>query len=156
MTLWTQGELTAARRVYQQAGFVCVKRVAQRSFGAERTAETWERDALIAAAAVVLWSAVNAAQPSPLTIDVDARSVQPGELVVLTIDRAAGRATASAFTPSTARSQAFGLGPGKVGSAGRNRPRRQAWHEGRHRRSRRRARDARAHREAQDVPDAGG
>ncbi len=43
MTLWTQAELTAARRVYQQTGFVCVKRVAQRSFGAERTAETWER-----------------------------------------------------------------------------------------------------------------
>ncbi len=44
MTLWTQAELTAARRVYQQAGFVCVKRIAQRSFGAERTAETWERE----------------------------------------------------------------------------------------------------------------
>jgi DNA-binding MarR family transcriptional regulator/N-acetylglutamate synthase-like GNAT family acetyltransferase len=44
MTLWTQSELTAARRVYQQAGFVCVKRISQHSFGARRTAETWERD----------------------------------------------------------------------------------------------------------------
>jgi len=44
MTLWTQAELTAARRVYQQAGFVCVKRISQHSFGARRTAETWERD----------------------------------------------------------------------------------------------------------------
>jgi len=44
MTLWTQSELTAARRVYQQAGFTCVRKVAQRSFGAVRTAETWERD----------------------------------------------------------------------------------------------------------------
>ena len=44
MTLWTQAELTAARHVYQQAGFVCVKSVSQRSFGAERAAETWERN----------------------------------------------------------------------------------------------------------------
>jgi len=44
MTLWTQAELTAARRVYQQAGFRCVHCVTQRSFGAQRTAETWERD----------------------------------------------------------------------------------------------------------------
>jgi DNA-binding MarR family transcriptional regulator/N-acetylglutamate synthase-like GNAT family acetyltransferase len=44
MTLWTQAELTAARHLYQQAGFVCVKQVSQRSFGADRTAETWERD----------------------------------------------------------------------------------------------------------------
>jgi DNA-binding MarR family transcriptional regulator/GNAT superfamily N-acetyltransferase len=43
MTLWTQAELTAARHVYQQAGFACVKQVSQHSFGAERTAETWER-----------------------------------------------------------------------------------------------------------------
>lgn len=44
MTLWTQADLTAARHVYQQAGFVCVRRISRRSFGAERTAETWERE----------------------------------------------------------------------------------------------------------------
>jgi DNA-binding MarR family transcriptional regulator/GNAT superfamily N-acetyltransferase len=44
ITLWTQSELTAARHVYQRAGFACVRRVTQQSFGAQRTAETWERD----------------------------------------------------------------------------------------------------------------
>lgn len=44
MALWTQAELTAARRVYEAAGFVCVKRVSQPGFGAKSMAETWERD----------------------------------------------------------------------------------------------------------------
>ena len=44
MALWTQAELTAARRVYEAAGFVCVKRVSQPGFGAKGMAETWERD----------------------------------------------------------------------------------------------------------------
>ncbi len=61
---------------------------------------------------MVLWSAVNAAQPSPLTIDVDARSVQPGELVVLTIGAppAARTVRVNAFNRTL---QAFDLGQGK-------------------------------------------
>jgi len=44
MALWTQAELTAARRLYQAAGFVCVKRVPQTGFGSKGMAETWERE----------------------------------------------------------------------------------------------------------------
>jgi DNA-binding MarR family transcriptional regulator/GNAT superfamily N-acetyltransferase len=43
ITLWTQSELGAARRLYQQAGFRCVKKHAQPNFGREDlVAETWE------------------------------------------------------------------------------------------------------------------
>lgn len=41
MVLWTQSELDAARRVYQRAGFRCVRRQAHRSFGRDLVAETW-------------------------------------------------------------------------------------------------------------------
>lgn len=44
---------------------------------------------LIAGALLALWPAANTAQ-APLTIDLDARSVQPGEVVVLTIGAPAG------------------------------------------------------------------
>ncbi len=66
---------------------------------------------LILGAAVGLWCAVSAAQPA-LTIDVDARSVQPGELVLLTITTpsATGGVRVHAFNRTV---QAFGLGPGK-------------------------------------------
>jgi DNA-binding MarR family transcriptional regulator/GNAT superfamily N-acetyltransferase len=43
MTLWTQSELDAARRLYQQAGFRCVNRKPHHSFGRkDLVAETWE------------------------------------------------------------------------------------------------------------------
>jgi len=42
MTLWTQSHLAAARRLYEYAGFHCVKRVKHRSFGKHLTAETWD------------------------------------------------------------------------------------------------------------------
>jgi DNA-binding MarR family transcriptional regulator/GNAT superfamily N-acetyltransferase len=42
ITLWTQSELSAARRLYQQAGFRRVHEKAHRSFGKDLVAETWE------------------------------------------------------------------------------------------------------------------
>lgn len=42
IVLWTQSNLTAARRLYQQAGFELTGREPHRSFGHELTAETWE------------------------------------------------------------------------------------------------------------------
>jgi len=43
LTLWTQSELDAARRLYQQAGFRCVQRRAHDSFGRKGlVAETWD------------------------------------------------------------------------------------------------------------------
>jgi DNA-binding MarR family transcriptional regulator/N-acetylglutamate synthase-like GNAT family acetyltransferase len=43
LTLWTQSELDAARRLYQAAGFRCVARKPQPNFGrADLVAETWE------------------------------------------------------------------------------------------------------------------
>ena len=43
MTLWTQSDLDAARRLYQQAGFRCVHRKTHDSFGRKGlVAETWE------------------------------------------------------------------------------------------------------------------
>jgi DNA-binding MarR family transcriptional regulator/GNAT superfamily N-acetyltransferase len=43
ITLWTQSELVAARRIYQAAGFVCVDRNTHDSFGREAlVAETWD------------------------------------------------------------------------------------------------------------------
>jgi len=44
ITLWTQSILTAARKIYQDAGFVLVKSEPHRSFGQNLIGETWERD----------------------------------------------------------------------------------------------------------------
>ena len=44
ITLWTQGILIAARKIYQDAGFVLVKSEPHRSFGQNLIGETWERD----------------------------------------------------------------------------------------------------------------
>jgi DNA-binding MarR family transcriptional regulator/GNAT superfamily N-acetyltransferase len=42
LTLWTQSELDAARRLYTEAGFRRVRQEAHRSFGKDLVAETWE------------------------------------------------------------------------------------------------------------------
>jgi DNA-binding MarR family transcriptional regulator/GNAT superfamily N-acetyltransferase len=43
LTLWTQSDLHAARRLYQQAGFRCVEKTPHASFGrSDLVAETWE------------------------------------------------------------------------------------------------------------------
>jgi GNAT superfamily N-acetyltransferase len=42
ITLWTQSILTAARKIYQDAGFVLVATEPHRSFGQSLTGETWE------------------------------------------------------------------------------------------------------------------
>jgi DNA-binding MarR family transcriptional regulator/GNAT superfamily N-acetyltransferase len=42
LTLWTQSELTAARRLYKQAGFRRVHEEPGHSFGKDTVAETWE------------------------------------------------------------------------------------------------------------------
>jgi len=42
LTLWTQSELDAARRLYQQAGFRRVHEEPHHSFGKDLVAETWE------------------------------------------------------------------------------------------------------------------
>lgn len=42
ITLWTQSILTAARKIYQDAGFVLVKSEPHRSFGQDLVGETWE------------------------------------------------------------------------------------------------------------------
>jgi DNA-binding MarR family transcriptional regulator/GNAT superfamily N-acetyltransferase len=44
ITLWTQSILVAARRIYQDAGFVLVGTEPHRSFGQSLIGETWERD----------------------------------------------------------------------------------------------------------------
>ncbi|WP_454617302.1 bifunctional helix-turn-helix transcriptional regulator/GNAT family N-acetyltransferase [Bradyrhizobium cenepequi] len=43
ITLWTQSILVAARKIYQDAGFVLVKSEPHRSFGQNLVGETWER-----------------------------------------------------------------------------------------------------------------
>jgi DNA-binding MarR family transcriptional regulator/GNAT superfamily N-acetyltransferase len=42
--LWTQDELHAARRIYEDAGFRIVEREPHRSFGHDLVAEIWERE----------------------------------------------------------------------------------------------------------------
>ena len=43
LSLWTQSELLAARRLYEKAGFVRVKKAPHDSFGRDDlVAETWE------------------------------------------------------------------------------------------------------------------
>jgi DNA-binding MarR family transcriptional regulator/GNAT superfamily N-acetyltransferase len=44
ITLWTQSILTAARKIYQEAGFALVVSEPHRSFGQNLTGETWERE----------------------------------------------------------------------------------------------------------------
>lgn len=44
MTLWTQSNLTAARAIYQRAGFRRVAEEPHHSFGVDLIGETWERD----------------------------------------------------------------------------------------------------------------
>lgn len=44
MTLWTQSILTAARKIYQDAGFKLVATEPHRSFGQNLIGETWERE----------------------------------------------------------------------------------------------------------------
>jgi DNA-binding MarR family transcriptional regulator/GNAT superfamily N-acetyltransferase len=42
LTLWTQSMLTAARRIYQRAGFRLVREQKHRSFGHDLVGETWD------------------------------------------------------------------------------------------------------------------
>jgi DNA-binding MarR family transcriptional regulator/N-acetylglutamate synthase-like GNAT family acetyltransferase len=42
ITLWTQSELTAARRLYEAAGFRLIRKDRHHSFGKDLVAETWE------------------------------------------------------------------------------------------------------------------
>ena len=44
ITLWTQSILVAARKIYQDAGFVLVATEPHRSFGQDLIGETWERE----------------------------------------------------------------------------------------------------------------
>jgi GNAT superfamily N-acetyltransferase len=44
ITLWTQSILIAARKIYQEAGFVLVATEPHRSFGQNLIGETWERE----------------------------------------------------------------------------------------------------------------
>ncbi|MGE2722546.1 bifunctional helix-turn-helix transcriptional regulator/GNAT family N-acetyltransferase [Mycolicibacterium celeriflavum] len=43
ITLWTNDVLVAARRIYEESGFVCDRREPHRSFGADLVGEYWSR-----------------------------------------------------------------------------------------------------------------
>src|SRR5881275_553314 len=61
VALWTQQNLTAARHLYEQAGFKRAAREPHRSFGKDLVAETWELELTRAAAA----ERKSAARPFP-------------------------------------------------------------------------------------------
>ncbi|MCA1583159.1 MAG: MarR family transcriptional regulator, partial [Acidobacteria bacterium] len=42
LVLWTQSNLSAARHLYEKAGFRLTAKVAHHSFGHDLVAETWE------------------------------------------------------------------------------------------------------------------
>jgi GNAT superfamily N-acetyltransferase len=42
--LWTNPQLTAARRIYESAGFVMVATETERAFGVEFVSQTWKKD----------------------------------------------------------------------------------------------------------------
>jgi DNA-binding MarR family transcriptional regulator/GNAT superfamily N-acetyltransferase len=44
ITLWTQSNLTAARHIYEEAGFQLVSQQKHKSFGKELVAETWDKN----------------------------------------------------------------------------------------------------------------
>jgi GNAT superfamily N-acetyltransferase len=44
ITLWTQSNLSAARKIYQDAGFTLTRSEPHRSFGQNLIGETWERE----------------------------------------------------------------------------------------------------------------
>jgi GNAT superfamily N-acetyltransferase len=44
VTLWTQRELTAARHLYERAGFRCVHHEPGHNFGRDSVSETWQLD----------------------------------------------------------------------------------------------------------------
>jgi len=44
ITLWTQSELSAARRLYKAAGFRVTRKEKNHSFGKDLVSETWELD----------------------------------------------------------------------------------------------------------------
>jgi hypothetical protein len=42
MTLWTQSDLPAARRIYEQAGFRLIRKKPHHSWGRDLISETWD------------------------------------------------------------------------------------------------------------------